>query len=177
MWDEHNTRKPILSLRLSGLMSLRADERALSASLFQEPPRTTRAKSQAAPRRPSFPIRQNSASARSVCAGAPNDAIICFVGWATCLPTRICGWVCWLIKLVQRQIPASTTRGQQVAHPTKIRRRYAAHSEQQFSASASSAPVASYSMGDEHNTRKPIPSKRASGSTSRRADERALTAP
>ena len=49
MWDEHNTRKPILSLRLSGLLLLRADERALSALLFHEPPRSTRAKSQAAP--------------------------------------------------------------------------------------------------------------------------------
>ena len=49
MWDEHNTRNPILSLRLSGLLSLRAAERALSALLFQDPPRTTGATSQGAP--------------------------------------------------------------------------------------------------------------------------------
>ncbi len=33
MWDTHNTRKPILLLRLSGLL-LRAAERALAALLF-----------------------------------------------------------------------------------------------------------------------------------------------
>jgi len=49
MWDEHNTRKPMLSLRLSWLFSLRADERAREGSLFQDPPRTTRATSQGAP--------------------------------------------------------------------------------------------------------------------------------
>jgi hypothetical protein len=49
MWDEHNTRKPRLSLRLSGLLSLRAAERTLAGSLFQDPPRTTRATSQGAP--------------------------------------------------------------------------------------------------------------------------------
>ena len=31
MWDTHNTRKPILLLRLSGLLLLRAAERALAA--------------------------------------------------------------------------------------------------------------------------------------------------
>jgi hypothetical protein len=30
MWDEHNTRKPMLSLRLFGLFLLRMAERALS---------------------------------------------------------------------------------------------------------------------------------------------------
>ena len=49
MWDEHNTRKPMLLLRLSGVSLLRAAERALSALLFQDPPRTTRATSQGAP--------------------------------------------------------------------------------------------------------------------------------
>ena len=34
MWDTHNTRKPILLLRLSGLLLLRAAERALAALLF-----------------------------------------------------------------------------------------------------------------------------------------------
>jgi len=43
MWDEHNTRKPILLLRLFGWLLLRTDERTLSGLLFQEPPRTTRA--------------------------------------------------------------------------------------------------------------------------------------
>ena len=55
MWDEHNTRKPILSLRLSGLLLLRAAERALSALLFHEPPRTTRATSQGAPQNCTLP--------------------------------------------------------------------------------------------------------------------------
>ena len=50
MWDQHNTRKPILSFRLSGWLSLRADERALTALLFQDPPRTARATSQGTPR-------------------------------------------------------------------------------------------------------------------------------
>ncbi len=49
MWDEHNTRKPILLLRLSGWLLLRADERTLSGLLFQEPPRSTRASSQGTP--------------------------------------------------------------------------------------------------------------------------------
>ena len=34
MCDEHNTRKPMLLLRLSRLLLLRAAERALSALLF-----------------------------------------------------------------------------------------------------------------------------------------------
>lgn len=49
MWDEHNTRKPMLLLRLSGVLLLRAAERALSALSFQDPPRTARATSQGAP--------------------------------------------------------------------------------------------------------------------------------
>jgi hypothetical protein len=49
MWDEHNTRKPILLLRLSGWLLLRVAERALFELLFQEPPRNTRASSQGAP--------------------------------------------------------------------------------------------------------------------------------
>ena len=49
MWDEHNTRKPILSLRLSGWLLLRTDARTLSGLLFQEPPRSTRASSQGTP--------------------------------------------------------------------------------------------------------------------------------
>ncbi|MCB1917942.1 MAG: hypothetical protein KDG52_19795 [Rhodocyclaceae bacterium] len=49
MWNEHNTRKPIVSLRLSGLMSLRADERMLTALLFKDLTRTARAKSKGTP--------------------------------------------------------------------------------------------------------------------------------
>ena len=41
--------KPILLLRLSGLLLLRAAERALAALLFQAPPRSTRAQSQGTP--------------------------------------------------------------------------------------------------------------------------------
>ena len=55
MWDEHNTRNPILSLRLSGVLLLRAAERALSALLFQDPPRTTRARSQGTPQNCTLP--------------------------------------------------------------------------------------------------------------------------
>jgi hypothetical protein len=42
MWDDRATRRPRLLLRLSGALSLRYDARALSWSLFQDPPRTTR---------------------------------------------------------------------------------------------------------------------------------------
>lgn len=49
MWDEHHTRKLRGSLRLSGVLLLRAAERAKASSLFQEPPRTTRARSQGTP--------------------------------------------------------------------------------------------------------------------------------
>ena len=49
MWDEHTTRNPILSLRLSGLSLLRAAERALSALLFHDPPRSARATFQGTP--------------------------------------------------------------------------------------------------------------------------------
>jgi hypothetical protein len=42
MWDEHNTRKPMLLLRLSGWLLLRYEQRALWRLLFQEPPRNTR---------------------------------------------------------------------------------------------------------------------------------------
>ncbi len=49
MWDEHNTRKPILLLRLFGWLLLRVDERTLSGLLFQEPPRNTRFSSQGTP--------------------------------------------------------------------------------------------------------------------------------
>ncbi len=42
MWDEHNTRNPMLLLRLFGLFLLRLAERALSWLLFQDPPRSTR---------------------------------------------------------------------------------------------------------------------------------------
>jgi hypothetical protein len=76
MWDAHNTRNPILSLRLSGLLSLRAAERALSASLFHEPPRAARATSQAAPQnrnlrddygaKPPAPPEKSRAAARRV---------------------------------------------------------------------------------------------------------------
>jgi hypothetical protein len=38
---EHNTRNPMLLLRLSGLFLLRLAERAFSELLFQEPPRNT----------------------------------------------------------------------------------------------------------------------------------------
>ena len=55
----------------------------------------------------------------------------------------------------------------------KLRRRYAALSEQQTSGSASGAPAFSYSMGDTHNTRKPILSIRLTGSLRKRAAERA----
>ncbi len=48
MWDEQATRKPMLSLRLSASLLLRADERTLSASLFQAP-RTARITSQGTP--------------------------------------------------------------------------------------------------------------------------------
>ena len=42
-WDKHHKRKPLLSLRLSGLLLLlRYAQRALSGLLFQEPPRNTR---------------------------------------------------------------------------------------------------------------------------------------
>ncbi len=41
MWDDCTTRRPGLSLRLSGAL-LRYDERVWTWSLFQEPPRTTR---------------------------------------------------------------------------------------------------------------------------------------
>lgn len=60
MWDEHNTRKPMLSLRLSGLLSLRAAERALAALLFQAPPRTTRATSQGTPQNRNLPSKYGS---------------------------------------------------------------------------------------------------------------------
>jgi hypothetical protein len=43
-------------------------------------------------------------------------------------------------------------------------RRYAAIRKQKTSASATSAPVVSYSIGDEYNTRKPTLLKRSSGS-------------
>jgi len=49
MGDEQRTRNPILLLRLSGWLLLRADARALSGLLFQEPPRNTRATSQGTP--------------------------------------------------------------------------------------------------------------------------------
>jgi hypothetical protein len=55
MWAEHNTRKPILSLRLSGALLLRAAERALAGLLFQDPPRTTRATSQGTPQAETCP--------------------------------------------------------------------------------------------------------------------------
>ena len=55
MWDEHNTRKPMLLLRLSGSLLLRLAERALSALLFQDPPRNTRATSQGAPQNCTLP--------------------------------------------------------------------------------------------------------------------------
>ena len=55
MWDEHNTRNPILLLRLSGLLLLRAAARALSGLLFQEPPRNTRASSQGTPQNSNLP--------------------------------------------------------------------------------------------------------------------------
>jgi hypothetical protein len=42
MWDDRTTRRPTLLLRLSGALSLRYDARALTWSLFQDPPRTTR---------------------------------------------------------------------------------------------------------------------------------------
>ena len=48
MWDEHNTRKPMLLFRLSGLFLLRFADRALSGLLFQDPPRSTRPSSQRA---------------------------------------------------------------------------------------------------------------------------------
>ena len=47
--------------------------------------------------------------------------------------------------------------GNQKQSKIYARRRFAAHSEQQPSASAFSAPANRYSMGDEHNTRKPKP--------------------
>ena len=49
MWDEYNTRKPILLLQLPGWLLLRVAERALFGLLFQESPRTTRASSQGTP--------------------------------------------------------------------------------------------------------------------------------
>ncbi len=42
MWDEQQTRNPRSLLRLSGLLWLRLEARALSWLLFQEPPRNTR---------------------------------------------------------------------------------------------------------------------------------------
>ena len=57
MWNEHKTRKPIVSLRLSGLMSLRADERTLAALSFQDPPRTARATSQGTPQNCDLPAK------------------------------------------------------------------------------------------------------------------------
>ncbi|MEI2768089.1 MAG: hypothetical protein V9E86_06245 [Nitrosomonas sp.] len=54
MWDEHNTRKPRLLLRLSGWLLLRADARTLSGLLFQEPPRSTRTSSQGTPQKTAF---------------------------------------------------------------------------------------------------------------------------
>ena len=106
MWDSHNTRKPILLLRLSGLLLLRAAERALAASLFHDPPRSTRAQSQGTPQNGTLPEQY-----------------------------------------------ARHSRKRQ----NKRERRCAALSEQQTSAPATSAPGSSYSMGDTHNTRKPIP--------------------
>ncbi|MEM7406413.1 MAG: hypothetical protein AAF458_14030 [Pseudomonadota bacterium] len=41
MWDELNTRKPTLLLRLSGLLLLRLSARAFSGLLTHEPPRNT----------------------------------------------------------------------------------------------------------------------------------------
>ena len=49
MWDEYNTRKPILLLQLPGWLLLHVAERALFGLLFQESPRTTRASSQGTP--------------------------------------------------------------------------------------------------------------------------------
>ena len=109
MWDEHNTRKPMLLLRLSGLLLLRVAERALSGLLFQEPPRSTRDSSQGTPQ------KDISQSALTVCQSTVQ------------MKSKICA-----------------------------RRRFATHSEQHFSTSAISAPVIRYSMGDEHNTRKPM---------------------
>jgi hypothetical protein len=42
MWGAQQTRKPILSLRLSGLFLLRYVQRQLSRLLFHDPPRSTR---------------------------------------------------------------------------------------------------------------------------------------
>jgi hypothetical protein len=57
MWDKHNTLKPTLLLRLSGSLLFRAAERALSALLFQEPPRTTRATVQGTPQNSDLRIK------------------------------------------------------------------------------------------------------------------------
>ena len=50
----------------------------------------------------------------------------------------------------------------------KIRRRCAAHSDQQFSGSAFRAPAFSYSMGETRHTRNPMPPPRSSGAPSLR---------
>lgn len=126
MWDTHSTRKPILLLRLSGLLLLRAAERALAASLFHDPPRSTRAQSQ----------------------GTPQNGTL------------------------QEQYARHSRKRQ-----NKRMRRAAAHSEQQTSGSATSAPAPSYSMGDTHSTRKPTSLSRLSGLRRLRAAERALAAP
>ena len=57
MWDEHNTRNPILLLRLSGWLLLRAHARTLFGLLFQEPPRSTRASSQGTPQNSILPCK------------------------------------------------------------------------------------------------------------------------
>lgn len=49
MWGAQHTRKPLLSLRLSGWLSLRAAQRQLSRLLFHDPPRSTRGALQTAP--------------------------------------------------------------------------------------------------------------------------------
>ncbi len=49
MWEPRHTRKPMLLLRLSGLLLLRLAARQLFGLLLQEPPRNTRDRSQAAP--------------------------------------------------------------------------------------------------------------------------------
>ena len=49
MWEPRHTRKPMLLLRLSDALSLRLAARQLFGLLFQEPPRNTRDRFQAAP--------------------------------------------------------------------------------------------------------------------------------
>jgi hypothetical protein len=50
MWDALTNRKPMLLFRLFGwLFQLRLAQRALFWLLFQDPPRTARVRSQAAP--------------------------------------------------------------------------------------------------------------------------------